>query len=281
MQHFSIEKSLASLLFLFLGMLGIHAQDGSAVDFVTVRGRMYQYALDYQGGENTSVPTLLSKLNNNGSWTDRSASKWILDNRLLFMAKAYNEDPVYAGSTVLKDGFYSALNYWLDNHAELSGWKTLEVDAPRSAAYIALLMFEPFMSDLNDPAKAAYMNMLLTKINDFIREAWPDAVSFSRADIVLGANMAFRLFPLQALFAIEEDNNKMNQLLDFVRGTFEVGKGYDGQGFSGYSHVGLTPDGSWHQHNFDGGQNYWLSYGGSWMQWTTRYGRFAKGTAWQ
>jgi hypothetical protein len=67
---------------------------------------------------------------------------------------------------------------------------------------------------------------------------------------------------------------------DHFLSSFEVGLGKNGQGNSVFFHVGQTPDYSWHQHNFDGSQHYWLGYGMRWIEEAIYYSEFTDGTSW-
>ncbi|WNJ19750.1 polysaccharide lyase family 8 super-sandwich domain-containing protein [Pontibacter sp. G13] len=266
-----------SLLFAFLIIGKAQAQD-----FSTVRDRIKVDALAYSA-ENTTVQNVLSLMNADGSFKDEGTSNYtVLEQRIMFMAQAYNTDPTYAGNQAFRDDIYRAIQYWVDNKVDDANWVVREFREPWRMGYIGVLMYDAIQLDLQTrPAMTNQLNTLIAGMEDVMNNASRFTTPDHWVDTQVGSNLASRLYGLLSRAVFLESTEALNHCHEWFARTMEVNRGPGTQfdaPYDYYYHVGLQPDFSFHQHNHDNGQHYWSNYGKVWLDKLSDYAKYTEGT---
>jgi len=225
--------------------------------------------------ENTSVSTLLDRMNADGSWQDRQLDTYVVEQRVLKMAQAYYEDPAWMGNETLKNAIYQALFYYFENieySGQLASWTAQGLRVPRGVGMIANLIHDDIHQDrLSDPiAEAVYAHILAT-----FQKAFENVTG--RPGNIRGANLSSRLRGAAYIAAFAHSTSMMNEVATRSQEAMELGAGSGTQGVN-YPHIGITTDFNFHQHNADGGQPIWNNYGVVWLDELGKFMQIVGGT---
>lgn len=273
-------RFIQPFFFIALFLSGTLVAQSSYPDIDLLRSRLIPVAEDLGlKGSSISVQSCLNKLQADGRFSDMNSKSEVLTYRILKMAQAYRTDDDFYQSKPLKEGIYSALRYWLDNQIQSSSWTARSFNEPNAGAAIGLMMWDQMQIDKQASQQDYQFLTLLEKdLIAMCNQTWTDMSHLY--DPHLGANLGFRLFGMLGRAVLINHPDSVGRVHDHFLSSFEVGLGKDGQGNNVFFHVGQTPDYSWHQHNFDGGQHYWLGYGMRWIEEAIYYAERTKGTPW-
>ncbi|RLD11941.1 MAG: hypothetical protein DRI44_02415 [Chlamydiae bacterium] len=242
-------------------------------DVAIIRDRLINWAQAYQPTGDIprkSVAEYLKLLNSDGNFSDAPSTAEIMTGRLLFMAQAFKNDSKWKGNLHLKTNLYSAMEFWLDHNSGNSGWSAGCFSEPAAITSIGFCLYDAIQNDkTNSPENAARLDKLLNKIVEWANSAWTinNSVQFFH-----GANITYRLMGMIGRAGLSGSPEIFNDISNLVASTFTVGKLFD---------TGRFADGSWHEYNVDGGQNYWLGFGKDWLSLTLKYCAYLKGTQWE
>ena len=248
------------------------ANADAASEVSLIRSRLMNWAVSYPTvGDlpRKSVSEYLSLLNPDGSFSDVPVTIDAMTGRLLFMAQAYKNNPKWKGNIQLKTNLYSAVQYWLNRDPGHSGWTAGCFKEPSSMDSIGLCLYDGIQSDkTNFPSMVPQLNTLMDGM-----VKWANAANtYNRVEhFFSGANITYRLMGMIGRAALANSPKMFNETKEDIDSTFKVGKLYD---------TGIFPDGSWHEYNVDGGQNYWLGYGRDWLHLTLKSCEYLKDTRW-
>ncbi|MCK5851729.1 hypothetical protein KAH27_01760, partial [bacterium] len=250
----------------------VHAAANVASEMALIRDNLMSSAVSYRKNRDLprkSISEYLSLLNPDGSFSDTNSNIKVMTGRLLFMAQAYKNDPSWKGNVLLKTNLYSAVKYWLDNDPGNSGWTAGCFNEPFAMAAIGLCLYDDIQSDKKKfPAMVPQLNTLMDGMIDWANACWTVSTN---GELFVGGNISYRLMGMIGRAAIANSPEMFDEITNIIASTFTVNKTY------GY---GRLADESWQQHNIGGGQNYWLGYGGDWLNITRRSCKHLKNTRW-
>lgn len=225
--------------------------------------------------ENKSVSQILALMNADGSFTDRTADIFVIEDRILKLAQEYYSNPAYQNDVNLKNDIFKTWNYWNLNYdipTDLANWTVQILKVPRAQGLIANLMRDDLMKEYST-------NPIAKGITDYVgglsAAIWIN--SHGRPDQTIGANYSSRFRGATYIAAFTDDERLMADVRSRVDEVLEIGAGVNTQTV-GYSHGGLTPDYSFHQHNTDGGQMIWGNYGIVFLDECGKFMRLISGT---
>ncbi|RLD11942.1 MAG: hypothetical protein DRI44_02420 [Chlamydiae bacterium] len=238
----------------------------------TIRDRMETWAVTQRiRGDKPwkSVSEYLELLNSDGSFKDKSPSPAIMNGRLLLMAQAFKNDSKWKGNVHLKTNLYSAIQYWLDHNPGNGGWTAGCFAEPAAMDSIGLCLYDAIQQDkISHPEMTPKLDTLVTGMVEWANYVWTQNTN---GEFFAHANISYRLRGMIGRAALANSPEMFNDITNIVDSTFAIGKLYDSGRFA---------DGSWHQHNSSGGQNYWIGYGCDWLYLTRKSCAFLKGTPW-
>ncbi|MCI4671355.1 MAG: PKD domain-containing protein [Bacteroidia bacterium] len=272
MIKFTIGNVLATFLLLFLFLSSTRSHGQSSMNIILAR--CVEDALNLPP-ENRSVSDIRSRMRSDGSFSDRSADIFVIEDRILKLAQAYKSDPNYRNDVSLKNDIYLAWNYWNNNYdlpKDLANWTVEAFRLPRAEGLLACLLKEELDRDYGSNGYARAISDYVVGIYDVIfLNPW------ERPDIELAANYSSRFRGGVYIAAFANNEKWMQDLRSRIDEVLEVGAGTNTQ-IIGYPHAGITPDYSFHQHNKDGGQMIWGNYGTVFLDEFGKYMRLVSGT---
>ncbi|MCK5851726.1 hypothetical protein KAH27_01745 [bacterium] len=238
----------------------------------TIRDRMENWALTQRKrGDKPlkSVSEYLELLNPDGSFKDKSPTPAIMNGRLLFMAQAFKNDSKWNGNVHLKTNLYSAVQYWLNHNPGNGGWTAGCFAEPAAMDSIGLCLYDAIQQDkTKHPEIISQLDTLVTGMVDWANYVWTQNTN---GEFFAHANISYRLRGMIGRAALANSPEMFNDITNIINSTFAIGKLYDSGRFA---------DGSWHQHNSSGGQNYWMGYGCDWLYLMRKSCAFLKDTPW-
>jgi len=255
-----------------ISLFPIIAPANTTSEVALIRNRLMDWAVSLPAvGDlpRKSVSEYLVLLNPDGSFSDTPADIDVMTGRLLIMAQAFKSDPKWKNNIHLKTNLYSAVQYWLNNNSGNSGWTDGCFKEPAAMDSIGLCLYDAIQYDkTNHPESAPYLDKLTDDMVKWANSAWTinDSCHF-----FLGANITYRLMGMIGRASLADSPEMFNDISNIIDSTFTIGKLYD---------TGIFADGSWHEYNVDGGQNYWLGYGRDWLNLTRKSCEYLKGTRW-
>ncbi len=256
----------------FILLSAVIVQADVASEMKLIRNRTIKWAETYRlSGDSPrkTVSEYLLLLKPNGNFSDKDSTIDIMTSRLLLMAQAYKKDPKWKGNVHLKTNLYSAIQYWLDHNPGNGGWVAGAFSEPSSMDAIGLCLYDAIQNDkINFPSMVQQLNTLMDGMIDWANYAWTQN---NYGEFFAGANISYRLMGMIGRAALANSPEMFNDITNIVASTFMIGESYD---------YGRFADGSWHQHNGSGGQNYWIGYGSDWLYLTRKCCAYLKGTRW-
>ena len=244
-----------------------------ASEITDVRNRLMDWAISYRkvGDEpRKTVAEYLELLNSDGSFSDKSSTIDIMTGRLVFMSQAFKNDSSWKGNVHLKTNLYTAVQYWLDHDPGNSGWTAGCFNEPSSMDSIGLCLYDAIQQDkIDHPEMASRLDTLVSGMVNWANASWTVA---NEGETFVGANIAYRLMGMIGRAALANSPEMFDEISNIVASTFTVGD---------YHATGILADGSWHQHNIGGGQEYWQGYGADWMNITRNSCAYMKSTRWE
>jgi len=239
-----------------------------------IRDNLMPWAISYSlRGEDPilTVSEYLNLLNPNGSFSDSSSTIGIMTGRLLFMAQSFKNDPAWKNNANLKTNLYNAVQYWLDHDPGNSGWTAGCFNEPGSMDSIGLCLYDAVQQDKNDhPEMVAQLDALVNGMVDWANAAWTESPG---GELFVGANISYRLMGMIGRAALANSPEMFDDITNAVQSTF--------MDYGNYLDNGMSSDKTWHQHNYSGGQDYWMGYGADWMNITRNSFKYIKDTQWE
>jgi len=237
-----------------------------------IRDRTIKKAVSYRkrgDSPRKTVAEYLALLNPDGSFSDKISTVDVMTGRLVLMAQAFKNGPKWKGNIHLKTNLYSAIQYWLNHNPGNSGWTAGCFAEPFSMDSIGLCLYDAIQNDkTNSPETKQKLDSLVTGMVDWANYAW---TMNTNGEFFVGANISYRLLGMIGRAALADSPEMFNDITNILPSTFTIGKSYNS---------GRMADGSWHQHNASGGQNYWIGYGSDWLYLTRKYCAYLKDTRW-
>ncbi len=258
------------LSFILLSTVIAHADIESEMKLIRDRTTDWAIKLKPSGDKpRKTVSEYLSLLNSDGSFSDKISTIDVMTGRLLFMAQAYKNGPKWKGNVHLKTNLYLAVQFWLDHDPGNSGWTAGVFSEPAKISSIGLCLYDALQKDKSDsPETIPQLNKLTDDIVDWANVAW---TVNTNGEFFVGANVSYRLMGMITRASLANSPEMFNDITNIVGSTFKIVQLFDSGRFA---------DGSWHQHNVSGGQNYWIGYGCDWIYLTRRGCSYLRDTRW-